>query len=131
MNLMHAKVRIGEPTRFDVSSNRWGCTECESRFLKIEHPFLDEGCKCPDCGKGLIEERYHLVDLASWDLAGQCSCEWHAFSIVPKLKAMTRERRLMNPPRCAHIEYARNFCIDFLLKLNQLEENGGKAPDEI
>ena len=126
MHLMHAKVRIGEPTRFDVSSNRFGCTNCESRFLKIEHPFLDEGCKCPDCGKGLIEERYHLVDLASYDLCGACSCEWHAFSITPKLRATTKEERLFRPKRCAHIEYARSFALNVLLKLHIIEQHKGK-----
>ena len=131
MHLMHAKVRAGEPTRFDVSSNRFGCSECDARFLKIENSFMEEGMRCPKCEKGKIEERYHLCDLASYFPAGACSCEWFAFSIAPKLKAMTPARRLLNPPRCVHLEYARTFALDVLLKLHQLEENGGKVPDEI
>ena len=126
MNLMHAKVRVGESTRFDVSSNRWGCTNCESRFLKLENPFMGEGMKCPDCKVGDIEERYHLVDLASHDLNGACSCEWFAFSIAPKVRLMQKGERLFRPKRCAHIDYARSFALNVLLKLHILEEHGGK-----
>ena len=126
MNLMHARIVPGEPTRFEVSSNRWGCTACEDRWLKIENPFMSEGQKCPSCGKGKIEERFHLVDLASLDLAGCCSCEWHHYTIQPRLRNMTKEQRILKPQRCAHIEYARSFALNVLLKLHILEERGNR-----
>ena len=129
--MMRAKIIPGEPTRFHVSSNRYGCTECDARFLIIENSFMGEGQACPKCGKGKIEWRYCLVDIAAFDLAGMCSCEWHQFSVAPKLKAMSKERRLLNPPRCAHIEYARNFSLDVLLKLHIMESGEEKVDEGI
>lgn len=131
MIMMHAKVIPGEPTRFYVSSNRYGCTECNARFLISENSFMGEGMACPKCGRGKVELRYHLCDIAAYDLAGMCSCEWHQFSVKPKLDKMSKERRLSNPIRCAHLEYARNFALDVLLKLHIMERGEQKVDEGI
>jgi ssDNA-binding Zn-finger/Zn-ribbon topoisomerase 1 len=91
---------------------------------------MAEGMKCPDCGRGKIELRWHLVDIGSYDGAGMCSCEWWAFSVKKKLDNMTKERRLIKPIRCGHIDVARTFCLDMLLRLHIWEQNGGKKVDE-
>jgi DNA-directed RNA polymerase subunit RPC12/RpoP len=129
--MMHAKAIPGEPTRFHVSSNRYGCTECEARFLIIDNPFMAEGMACPKCGKGRVELRYCLVDIAALTMNGQCSCEWFSYSIQPKVKLMSKERRLSNPVRCAHISYARSFCLNILLKLHIMEHGEGNADEGI
>lgn len=129
--MMHAKVIPGEPTRFYVSSNRYGCTECNARFLISENSFMGEGMACPKCGRGKVELRYVLCDIAALDLNGQCGCEWFSFSILPKVRLMSKESRLSNPIRCAHLEYARNFALDVLLKLHIMERGEQKVDEGI
>ena len=129
MNLMHARIVPGEPTRFEVSSNRWGCNLCEARFLKIENSFMDSGMPCPKCKQGVVEERWHLVDISSFDGCGQCDCEWHQCSIAPKLRKMEKSARIFRPIRCQHVSFARTFILDVLLKLHIMEGNV-KGQDE-
>lgn len=117
----------GEPTRFYCEGNSFRCSrrpECNARFLKRENAFMEEGHKCPKCGIGFIEENWHLIDISSYDLNGACSCEWFSFELAPKVKAMTKEYRLLHPKRCAHIEICRSFALDVLLKLHNWEQRG-------
>lgn len=125
--MLKVKHCENEPTRFWVEGNSWRCSNrpnCKARFLKREHSMMREGMTCPKCHKGKIEENWHLCDLASYDGAGKCSCEWHSFSVAPKLEKMSKEQRILRPMFCGHLQVARTFCLDVLLRLHIWEQRG-------
>jgi hypothetical protein len=128
--MLKVKAIPGEPSRFRVEGNSFRCSECPARFLKRENSMMREGMACPKCHKGFIEERYHLVDIASYNTNGACSCEWFHYELAPKVKKMSKGQRLTNPLRCAHISIARSFCLDVLLELHNWEQRGSRPVEE-
>ena len=120
----------GEPTRFRVEGNSFRCSVCPARFLKRENSMMAVGMECPKCHKGKIEERWHLVDIASLDTNGFCDCEWFQYSVLTKVKKMSREQRIAHPLTCAHIPIARAFALDVALNLHLWEQRKGKPVDE-
>ena len=127
--MLRVKHIPGENVRVYVEGNSFRCTECPARFLKREHSMMKEGMECPKCHKGKIDERWHIVDVSSYDLNGACSCEFFSFDIAPKVKKMSRAQRLTYPKRCSHIEIARSFVLDVTLSLHVWEQHKGKPID--
>lgn len=58
-------------------------------------------------------DQVHLVDLASFDFNGECSCE--DFSCV-KIKAIERREKRGPKTQCKHIAYVREYLADIFIQ---------------
>ena len=68
----------------------------------------------PPC-QGVVEEQWHLVDIAGWDRNGGCGCEYFEMCLEPLLSRMAPNERAAGPHRCRHIHAARDFALDLSL----------------
>lgn len=112
-----------EPTRFFVESNSLQCVGCGKLFSKLKRPELHVSFKCPACGRGILDLRFHTVDIADNEGNGQCSCEFFEFTMRPKLAGMLPNERREGKCRCSHIAAARNFALDVALFAHDQEQH--------
>lgn len=115
----------GEPTRFFVESASLQCVrpECNKLFSKFKRPELHVGFKCPACGLGTLDLRFHTVDIADNEGNGCCSCEYFQFTMGPRLSGMLPNERREGKCRCSHIQAARNFALDLALYVHDIEQH--------
>jgi hypothetical protein len=127
----------GEPTRYYVESSSLECGRCKKTQSRREtgKKMLAAGDGCPACKQGVLQDRWHLVDLACFRPIGQCSCEHFAFRLqanlakIPPSQLYKLTQNEAARLRCSHIEAARALALD--LTLNQhvkTQERLGKAP---
>lgn len=146
MSLRVQKVE-GEATRFHVESNSWCCTRCDATYNRKHRPKLQLGQQCPAClrrkdgrlkraatlfgGKkwvhdenpdapvGRLDHRWHLVDIAAFNLNGQCSCEYFCYAVGPQLRLLSPAAQGDAKLWCTHIAEARRFALDVALKAHE------------
>lgn len=127
----------GEPTRYHVESSSLECDRCKKTQSRREtgKKALVEGDACPACCQGVLQTRWHLVDLACFRPIGQCSCEHFAFRLqanlskIPPNQLYKLTQGEASRLRCSHIEAARALALD--LTVNQhvtTQERLGRAP---
>lgn len=112
----------GSPTRFFVESNCLQCGnhQCVKLFNKYLKQGLHSGMKCPKCG-GMLDHRWHLVDIAEFNGNGFCGCEFFAFRQQPLLTRATPAEQGMGKWRCKHIVAARDFALDVALRAHRYD----------
>lgn len=115
----------GEATRFHCESNSVQCVnpQCNKLFSKLSRAELHAGHKCPHCGIGTLDLRFHLVDIVEHEGNGSCSCEYFQFAMRPKLSGMLPAERAMGKCRCTHIKAVRDFALDLAIKLHDIEQH--------
>jgi hypothetical protein len=121
----------GSPTRFFVESNCLQCgnPQCGKLFNKYLKQGLHAGMKCPKCKTGMMDHRFHLVDLAFYNNHGKCSCEYFMYDREPKVSRETPVEQSMGKWRCQHIDAARDFALDVALRAHE-RENQKKGGNE-
>jgi len=96
-----------------------------------EHKHLVVGSSCPSCGTGVLDVRFHLVDLACYRPIGQCTCEHFAFRLTAHLgKLSPTALRTMTQGeaaklRCTHIEAARALALDLTVEQHEQQRHAG------
>lgn len=121
----------GEPTRYRVESNSRECLSCGRLFNWLKRPGIRIGGACPRCG-GVLDVRFHLVDLVAYNGSGQCSCEFFSFVLGPKVSRCLPHEQGDGKFRCSHIDAARDFFADTMLKAHEADRyaKAGKQREE-
>lgn len=120
----------GEPTRYHVESTSLECPACQKLFPRLSNPrnsALRVGDQCPKCSGGKLDVRFHLVDVAVDLPFGKCSCEYHTYTLGPKIRKLTAHQRAgltqrqQAALRCSHLEAARTAAIDLTISAHESE----------
>lgn len=114
---MTATLLPGSATLFSVEADTLGCSRTNHCGFTVRrgHPNHGryDGEKCPRCEGGVLEMRYHQVDVAALSGWGRCSCENWQFKISGQLAKMTIDERteqnakMFQKNTCKHIKAAR------------------------
>lgn len=124
--MLRVKPVPGEATRFWVEGNTIQCVvpECAAQFSRKRRSDLGIGSKCPKCGGGKLDVRFHTVDLSGFAPAGHCSCEHFEFNLQPKLCRMSPQERTQHAAslRCSHIGAARDFAMDLVVAAHEANQ---------
>ncbi len=120
----------GEATRFYVESQTLQCVnaQCSKLFNRRRRPDLWIGQACPKCDVGTLDVRFHVVDLSCFNLNGECSCEYFAFSLGPKVSRLQPVDQGAGAHRCSHIEAARGFALDVSLRAHEAVNGASRSP---
>ncbi len=144
----------GEATRYKCESGSLECvnkacgrTSAEGFFhprlfnLRMEkNAQLKVGGLCPKCGVGILDLRFHLIDVAVFAPVGKCDCEW--FDIAPRpylgnmsarkyLERLSRSgiqtlsQAMVMKLRCVHIQVVRDFCLDVSILAHERDRYAG------
>lgn len=91
------------------------------------------GDQCPKCA-GVMEMRFHKVDIARFNCNGECGCEYFTTTLQKELRKLSASEQALGLFRCSHIEAARDFAVDVAVaghEHQRLRVNGnGKQREE-
>lgn len=151
-----------EPTRFRVESHALQCTTCGKLYDRVQsecmeftgrqrqllrkvgvwdkvHKYIESyggrykvGDLCPKC-EGTLDIYTWLVDIASYNLNGECDCHHFRCALEPTLRNQIGSEQGMGKFRCSHIDAARDFALDLSLKLhehNRLKQADGRTEED-
>jgi len=109
-------------------------TKVETTLEKLKQNRANTaGDQCPKCG-GVLEMRFHKVDIAGYNCNGECGCEYFAVTLQKQLRQAPKSEWNLGLHRCSHIEAARDFAIDVVVtshEYHRLRVNGnGKQREE-
>ena len=124
----------GEPTRFNCESGSLQCTDQEDHlFNRRLRPHLWVEGPCPGtypvvnhtrvhvpC-RGILQLRFHLVDLADFSGNGSCQCEWFMIQLRKSLEAFPARVQAQGRFRCPHIVAVREFALDLAVLCHERE----------
>ncbi len=75
--------------------------------------------RCHKCGEGTLQLVFHTVDLKGYGDAGQCDCQFHQYTLAPKLSRMDPAQQCgASDLRCAHVDASREFFCDLMLRMH-------------
>ena len=123
----------GEPTRFYVESTALECPACKKSISRrdTKHKHAAIGDPCPLCQQGVLEMKFHLVDLSCYRPIGECSCEHFQFRLRVELSKLP-PKALYNLTqgqaakfRCTHIEAARSLALDLTVEQHEQHRHSG------
>lgn len=115
---MRATRLNGSATIYSVEADTLGCSRTSyCLYVTGSRTRKKEDDPCPRCHQGLLERRFHQVDIAAFQGIGICGCEAAAFKFRPILDKMNFTQIAEAPHaarqrlRCKHCLAARAAAI--------------------